>query len=56
MKYFPASRYHPPLAGVSHSRSPRTVPLKTALLAGAVLFWAGFTAAVYTIGFIVTAP
>jgi hypothetical protein len=41
--------------GLSHTRAPRTVGLATALLALALAFAAGFTAAVYSVGFIVTA-
>jgi hypothetical protein len=39
----------------THTRAPRTVGLATALLALALAFAAGFTAAVYSVGFIVTA-
>jgi len=56
MKHYPAQRYAAPLAGLTHARAPRAVSLTTALLIGALLFATGFTAAVYTIGFIVTQP
>jgi hypothetical protein len=39
---------------VSHARAPRVVPLGAALLTGALLFAAGFAAAVYTVGLILT--
>jgi hypothetical protein len=53
MKHFPATRFHPPLAGVSHDRAP--LSRTTIALIAAVCFAAGFTAAVYTVGFILTA-
>lgn len=54
MRHYPAQRYHLQIAGISHTRAPRVLPITTALLLGAVLFAAGFAAAVYTIGFILT--
>ncbi|MBI5689282.1 MAG: hypothetical protein HZC55_04235 [Verrucomicrobia bacterium] len=42
MKHFPATRWHPPLAGISQTRAPRALPLSTAALFGAVLYAAGF--------------
>ena len=39
---------------VSHARAPMRCPVRTACLALAVAFAAGFTTAVYTIGLIAT--
>lgn len=40
---------------VSHSRAPFTLRRSTAWMLALALFGAGFVAAVYTVGFIVTA-
>lgn len=55
MKHAPAVRYRLAPQLISHSRAPRGLPLTTALLLAALAFVTGFTAAVYTVGFIVTA-
>lgn len=56
MRHFPATRHTAHIAGLEHAHAPACVSRKTLLLATATAFAAGFCAAVYSIGWIVTAP
>ena len=42
MKHYPATRSPAHIAGIEHTRAPVALPRKTALLAAAVIYAAGF--------------
>ena len=56
MRHYPATRHTAHLAGLEHAHAPARVSVKTVLLAIAAAFAAGFCAAVYSVGWIVSAP
>lgn len=56
MKHFPAVRHAAHLTGLEHTRAPWSASRFNVGLALATAFAAGFCAAVYSVGWIVTAP